>query len=94
MIDRYSRPKMKALWDLKHKYEIWLEVELQACAALERAGHVPRGTSAKLRKRAKIDVDASTSTYTLHFNDEQTVAVNGVEELHFSDQIVTLPKLS
>lgn len=43
---------------------------------------------------AKIDVDASTSTYTLHFNDEQTVAVNGVEELHFSDQSVTLPKLS
>jgi hypothetical protein len=43
---------------------------------------------------AKIDVDSSTSTYTLHFNDQQTIAVNGVEELHFSDQIVTLPKLS
>jgi adenylosuccinate lyase len=57
MIDRYSRPKMKALWDLKHKYEIWLEVELQACAAFERAGQVPRGTSAKIRKKAKINVD-------------------------------------
>jgi Ca2+-binding RTX toxin-like protein len=43
---------------------------------------------------AKIDVDSSTSTYTLHFNDAQTVAVNGVEELHFSDQVVNLPKLS
>src|SRR5215467_7640989 len=57
MIDRYSRPKMKGLWDLKHKYEIWLEVELQACAAFERAGQVPRGTSAKIRKQAKINVD-------------------------------------
>jgi adenylosuccinate lyase len=57
MIDRYSRPKMKALWALKHKYEIWLEVELQACAAFERGGQVPRGTSAKIRKKAKIDVD-------------------------------------
>src|SRR5215471_7478728 len=57
MIDRYSRPKMKALWDLKHKYEIWLEVELQACAAFERAGQVPRGTSAKIRQQAKINVD-------------------------------------
>ncbi len=56
MIDRYTRPKMKAVWDLKHKYEIWLEVELQACAAFERAGQAPRGTSAKIRKRAKIDV--------------------------------------
>ncbi len=56
MIDRYTLPRMKAVWDLKHKYEIWLEVELQACAAFERAGQVPRGTSAKIRKKAKIDV--------------------------------------
>ena len=28
MIERYTRPQMKAIWDLKHKYEIWLEVEL------------------------------------------------------------------
>ncbi|HJT21663.1 MAG TPA: adenylosuccinate lyase [Nitrospira sp.] len=56
MIDRYTRPQMKAIWDLKHKYEIWLEVELQACAAFERAGQAPRGTAAKIRKNAKIDV--------------------------------------
>ena len=36
MIDRYTRPNMGAIWDLAHKYEIWLEVELQACAAFER----------------------------------------------------------
>jgi adenylosuccinate lyase len=56
MIDRYTRPKMKAIWDLRHKYEIWLEVELQACAAFERAGQAPRGTAAKIRKKAKINV--------------------------------------
>jgi len=56
MIDRYTRPKMKAIWDLKHKYEIWLEVELQACAAFERAGQAPRGTAAKIRKKVKINV--------------------------------------
>ncbi len=60
MIDRYTRPEIKAIWDLKHKYEIWLEVELQACAAFEKAGQVPRGTSAKIRKKAKIDVDRIT----------------------------------
>lgn len=47
---------MKAIWDLKHKYEIWLEVELQACAAFERAKQAPPGTAAKIRKKAKIDV--------------------------------------
>src|SRR6476660_8618895 len=56
MIERYTRPRMKAIWDLKHKYEIWLEVELQATAAFERAGQAPRGTSAQIRKKAKIDV--------------------------------------
>jgi adenylosuccinate lyase len=56
MIERYTRPRMKAIWDLKHKYEIWLEVELQACAAFERAGQAPRGTAAKIRKKAKINV--------------------------------------
>jgi adenylosuccinate lyase len=57
MIDRYSRPRMKAIWDLKHKYEIWLEVELQACAALEQTGAVPRGTAARIRKKARINVE-------------------------------------
>ena len=57
MIDRYTRPRMQAIWELKHKYEIWLEVELQACAAFERAGRVPRGTTARIRRKARIDVD-------------------------------------
>lgn len=55
MIERYTLPGMKAIWDLRHKYEIWLEVELLACEALERAGEVPRGVAARIRRRAKID---------------------------------------
>jgi adenylosuccinate lyase len=57
VIERYTRPQMKAIWDLTHKYEIWLEVELQACAAFEQAKQAPRGTAARIRKRARIDVD-------------------------------------
>lgn len=56
MIDRYTRPRMKAIWDLKHKYEIWLDVELRACEAFERAKQAPRGTAEKIRKKAKINV--------------------------------------
>jgi len=57
VIERYTRPQMKAIWDLKHKYEIWLEVELQACAAFEQAKQAPRGTAARIRKKARIDID-------------------------------------
>ena len=56
MIERYTRPKMKAIWELKRKYEIWLAVELAACAAFERTGQVPRGTAARIGKKATIDV--------------------------------------
>src|SRR5918992_356726 len=55
MIDRYTLPRMKAVWDLRHKYEIWLKVELLACEALERAGDVPRGVVARIRRKARID---------------------------------------
>ena len=55
MIDRYTRSQMKAVWELRRKYEIWLEVELYACEALERARKVPRGAAARIRRKAKID---------------------------------------
>ena len=57
MIERYTLPRMQAVWDLRRKYEIWLEVELLACEALEKSGQVPRGVAAKIRRRAKIDPD-------------------------------------
>ncbi|MEY9278893.1 calcium-binding protein [Bradyrhizobium yuanmingense] len=40
----------------------------------------------------RVDIDPSTSTYTLHFTDNQTISVSGVEELRFTDQIIDLPK--
>ncbi len=57
MIERYTLPRRKAVWDLQRKYAIWLEVELLACEALEKAGQVPQGVAAKIRRRAKIDPD-------------------------------------
>src|ERR1700759_3980067 len=52
MIPRYSRPALAALWDDKYRFELWLDVELAACAAMERAGSVPAGTAARVREAA------------------------------------------
>lgn len=49
MIARYSRPELSSLWSDKSRFEVWLEVELAACAAMERAGTVPAGTAATVR---------------------------------------------
>src|SRR2546428_4852806 len=55
MIERYTLPHMQSVWDLGHKYKIWLEVELLACEALEQGGKIPRGVAARIRRSARID---------------------------------------
>ncbi|HEX8952355.1 MAG TPA: adenylosuccinate lyase, partial [Polyangia bacterium] len=52
MIDRYSRKELRALWSDQRRYDVWLDVELAACAAMEREGSVPAGTAARVREKA------------------------------------------
>ena len=52
MIDRYTRPSLAAIWSDSRRYDVWLQVELAACEAMEGAGSVPRGTAAAVRERA------------------------------------------
>ena len=55
MIDRYSRPVLKAVWEPARKYETWLRVELLACEALSKKGLVPASALRLIRARARID---------------------------------------
>ena len=55
MIPRYSRPPMVDVWSSKNKFQIWLDIELFACEAMEKIGAVPRGTSKKIKSKAKIN---------------------------------------
>ena len=57
MIDRYSRKEIKEIWDEKNKYQIWLDIEIYAAKAMEKLKIIPKGVSAKIRKKAKINVD-------------------------------------
>ena len=57
MIPRYSRPAMAALWEPKHKFDTWLEVEIAATEAWEKLGKVPEGTAARMRANARFTVE-------------------------------------
>ncbi len=57
MIQRYTRKELLDLWSDKHRYEIWLRVELAACAEMEKAGTVPAGTVAAVRAKAEGKLD-------------------------------------
>ena len=57
MIERYSRKEIKKIWDEKNKYQIWLDIEIAAAQAMEKLKLIPKGVSAKVRKKAVINVD-------------------------------------
>jgi adenylosuccinate lyase len=59
MIPRYTPEAFAHLWSDRTRFEVWLEVELAACDAMEEAGLVPHGTSATIRqKNLKLDPEA------------------------------------
>jgi adenylosuccinate lyase len=55
MIERYSRPAMKAVWSEENKFNKWLEVEIAACEAWSQLGVVPRSAIPKI-KLARINL--------------------------------------
>src|SRR5881296_82181 len=55
MIDRYSRPHLKAIWEPARKYETWLKVELLACEALAKKGLIPASAVRQIRAKARIN---------------------------------------
>lgn len=54
MIDRYSRPHLRAIWEPARKYETWLQVELLVCEALAKKGLVPASAIRQIRSKARI----------------------------------------
>lgn len=57
MIERYSRPEMQAIWTEEFQFQSWLEVELAACRAWSRLGHIPAEDVDLLYEKATFDID-------------------------------------
>ena len=53
MIQRYSRPEMRAIWTDENKLRIWLQIELLASEALVKEGVVPEKDFAKIKAGAE-----------------------------------------
>ena len=51
MIPRYVPSDIGKIWSDENKYNIWFQVELAACEAMEEAGLVPTGVSKSIRAR-------------------------------------------
>ncbi len=46
---------MTEIWTSKSKFQIWLDIELYACEAMEKLGTIPKGTAKKVKSKAKIN---------------------------------------
>ena len=55
MIDRYSRPDMKAIWSEEYKYRKWLDVELAVCQAWSELGQIPKAALKTIEEKAAFD---------------------------------------
>ncbi|HEY8075772.1 MAG TPA: adenylosuccinate lyase [Labilithrix sp.] len=54
MIPRYTPKDFAELWSGARRYEVWLEVELAACDAMEAEGLVPKGTAEAIRAKKLV----------------------------------------
>lgn len=55
MIERYSLPKMRAVWQDENKYQKWLEIEIAACEAQAELGVIPEEAVAEIKEKAGFD---------------------------------------
>ena len=55
MIPRYSRKEITEVWDPKNKFQIWLNIEILICEALNKYGKIPNSALKNIKKKAKFD---------------------------------------
>jgi len=56
MIERYSLPKMSAVWQDDFKFKTMLDIEILALEALAKLHKVPPSSVSRIKKKAKINV--------------------------------------
>ncbi|HZD61067.1 MAG TPA: adenylosuccinate lyase [Anaerolineae bacterium] len=57
MIERYSLPRMRSIWELENKFEKWLEIEILATEAHVKLGVVPEEALEEIKAKAAFSVD-------------------------------------
>jgi adenylosuccinate lyase len=55
MIERYSLPKMSAIWDDQNKFRIMLDIELAVCEAQSKLKLIPASAVRRMRSKAKFN---------------------------------------
>ena len=57
MIERYSREKIKNIWDLGVKFDYFLKVELAVCEAYAKLNQIPQDALSQIKEKASFSVE-------------------------------------
>lgn len=56
MIERYSCPEMRKIWEEKNKFKIWLKVEIAICEGWAKLGVIPGAALKEIKKKARFEI--------------------------------------
>ena len=57
MIERYSLPRMKGIWEQQNKCQRWLDVEIAVAEGLAESGYIPKEAPPVIKANAKFTVE-------------------------------------
>ncbi len=57
MLERYSTPKMREIWSLHHKFEVWKKIEILACEYWFREGKINKKDWEDIQVKADFKTD-------------------------------------
>jgi adenylosuccinate lyase len=58
VIDRYSRPRMAAIWSLEAQFRTWLDIEVLACEAWAKLGKIPAADLQAIQEKSDFDIES------------------------------------
>jgi len=56
MIPRYTREKIKKIWEPENKFSIWLKIEFLVCEALAETGEIPSQALENIKNKARFSI--------------------------------------
>lgn len=54
MIDRYTRKEMGDIWDLEHKFQTMMQVEIAVAEVEAELGMIPKAAAQAIKKESSI----------------------------------------
>jgi len=57
LIERYSHPEMRAIWEPQAKTQRWLDVEIAVCEGLAEFGRIPKEDVEKIKADSRFELD-------------------------------------